>query len=271
MKRGILSLVASIALASTLSLANDKVYAVVDGEEITSTEINLVLRDPRIDFETLPAETKERVISQVIEKKLLTKKAVSSGIEKLPQYKETLNKIKKDLALELWMQEEYKKVTVSEKDAKDFYNKNQDKFKTKDMLEARHILLKDEKAAKEVISELDKAKDKKAKFIELAKAKSTGPTGKDGGYLGRFAPAQMVPEFSKAASELEVGTYTKTPVKTQFGYHIIYLEGKDMSKVMKFEEVKDKIEQSVIQEKFRDKIKAISDEIRKSTKIEIKK
>lgn len=85
---------------------------------------------------------------------------------------------------------------------------------------ARHILLKEEDEAKKLIEELDKGAD----FSELAKEHSTGPSGANGGELGWFSPKQMVAPFSEAAAALEKGSYTKAPVKTQFGWHIIILD-----------------------------------------------
>lgn len=268
-KRLVLSLVTTLALTTTSLMAKD-VYATVDGENITKDDISVVLRNPKIDFDTLPEKTQETVINQLVEKKLLTKKALSSGIEKEATFKEALAKIKKDLALEIWMQEEFKKVSVSDKEIKEYYTKNEDKFQTDEKLKARHILLKDEAAAKSVIKELNGAKDKLAKFTELAKSKSTGPTGKNGGSLGEFSAKQMVPEFSKAASALKKGAYTKSPVKTQFGYHVIYLEDKTAAQKLSFDDVKVKIKQALIQEKFRDSIKDVVSELRKKANISIK-
>lgn len=87
-------------------------------------------------------------------------------------------------------------------------------------LKARHILLESEEAAKAVITELDGGAD----FQELAKTKSTGPSGPQGGDLGWFGPGRMVPEFWEASLALEAGRYTSAPVKSQFGWHVILLE-----------------------------------------------
>jgi len=87
---------------------------------------------------------------------------------------------------------------------------------------ARHILVKEETEAVAIIAELDKGGD----FAELAKTKSTGPSGIQGGDLGWFSSDQMVPPFSEAVDKLEKGSYTKTPVQTQFGWHVIILEDK---------------------------------------------
>lgn len=158
MKKSILSFVACLTLATTASVASDKVYATVNGDNVTNEDIAVILKDPRINFETLPENAKTQVVNQAIEKKLLTKKAMNSGVEKLPEYKEALEKIKKDLSLEVWMQQEFKKVDVSDKELKEFYDSNIDKFKVKETLEARHILVATEKEAKAIIDELKKLK-----------------------------------------------------------------------------------------------------------------
>lgn len=85
---------------------------------------------------------------------------------------------------------------------------------------ARHILLKTEDDAKAVIAELDKGTD----FAELAKTKSTGPSGPNGGDLGWFEAGQMVKPFADATASMEKGSHSATPVKTQFGWHVIKLE-----------------------------------------------
>ncbi|MDX9796296.1 MAG: peptidyl-prolyl cis-trans isomerase [Arcobacteraceae bacterium] len=268
-KKWVLSFVTALALTTT-SLSAKDVYATVDGENITKEDIAVVLRNPQVDFDTLPVKTQEMVINQLVEKKLLTKSALKSGVEKNSSFKEALEKIKKDLALEIWMQEEFKKISVSDKEISDYYAKNQEQFITQEKLNARHILVQSEDEAKAVIKSLDASKNKLESFIELAKTKSTGPTGKNGGSLGEFAANQMVPEFSSAAAALQKGTYTKTPVKTQFGYHVIYLEDKTPSKKLNFDEVKEQIKQVLTQEKFRNNIKDVVAKLKESAKIVIK-
>jgi parvulin-like peptidyl-prolyl isomerase len=269
MKKTILSVVTALALtASTLSAADS--YASVNGDDITTQDVAQLLRGQNVKFDALPKETKDKVIQQLIEKKLLTQKAVNSGIEKDAKYKEALENIKKDLALELWMQKEFVKIKATDSEAKDFYNKNKDKFKTPGTLEARHILLKTEAEAKDIIAKLNIAKNKKGSFEELAKKFSIGPTKEKGGYLGKFQAKQMVPEFSDAAMKLKKGEYTKTPVKTQFGYHVIYLENKESSKALDFDKVKPKINQLLVQEKYGKMIKAEVEKLKKDAKIIIK-
>lgn len=267
-KKLTLSLVTALTLTSTSALA-EKVYATVDGEKVTDEDIKTVLRNPEVKFSTLPDDTKKQIINQMIEKKLLTIKAIQSDIRTSKQYKDAIAKLEKDLALEVWMQREFKKIKITDAQIKDFYNKNSEKFKKGEQLKARHILVENEKDANAIIKELNNAKDKKAKFIELAKSKSTGPSGARGGDLGWFDERQMVPEFSKAASALKKDSYSKKPVKTQFGHHIIYLEDKKSSSKVTLEEASNKIKQILLQEQFRLNIKSISDKLRKTSKIVI--
>jgi len=268
-KKFVSSLIATLAItASSLSAA--ETFGSVNGDKITKQDVAVILRNPNIDFNTLPKKSKDQVIEQVIEKKLLTANAVKSGVDADVQYKDALAKLKRDLALEIWMQKEYKKVSVSDADKKKYYNKNKDRFKVPATLEARHILTKTEKEAKALIKTLDKASNKKDEFIKLAKTKSTGPSGPQGGYLGKFPETKMVPAFSKAAKALSKGKYSKTPVKTQFGYHVIYLEDKVPAKSLAFDKVKSKISQVLLQEKFRAHIKSKADSLRKNAKIVIK-
>ncbi len=113
-----------------------------------------------------------------------------------------------------------------------------------------------------MIAELDSG----ANFAELAKSKSTGPTAKNGGDLGWFKPNQMVPPFAQAVSEMKKGSYTKKPVKTQFGWHVIKLEDERKLTPPKFEEVKEQI-RSI---KTNQKIQQYVIELRKKAKVDIK-
>ncbi len=270
MKKLILSVVAASVLITSSSMAAEKVYAKVNGMDVTAGDIAMVIRNPRINFDQLPAQTQQKIIAQAIDSKLLTQKAIKDGIEKTDTYKEALKKVKNDLALEVWMKKQYKNATVSDKEAKEFYNKNKDKFKQPAQVKARHILVKTEKEAKEIISQLKGLKGKalEDKFIELAKSKSTGPSGANGGELGWFSAKRMVPEFSKAAFALKKGEITLKPVKTQFGYHIIYIEDKKDGGVVPFDKVKENIKAQLKIQKFQKNVQAVAKKLRKTAKVE---
>ncbi len=270
LKKGIIGAVAALTITTTSLFAEGKTYAVVNGDAVTDTDVALILRNPNINFEELPKTTKDRVINQLIDNKLLRQHAVKSGIEKDPKYKETLESLKKDLALQVWMQNFSQNIKVTEKEEKEFFEKNKAKFKSNEQLKARHILVKSEAEAKSLIDTLKKSKDLEAKFIELAKTKSVGPSGKNGGDLGWFPLNKMVPEFSDAASKLKVKTFTQEPVKTQFGYHVIYLEDRKGAQKVTFGAVKAQIKQMIAQERFSKELQALASKLKKDAKIEYK-
>ena len=111
---------------------------------------------------------------------------------------------------------------------------------------ARHILVKTEEEAKAVIADLDAGKD----FAELAKTKSEDSNKDDGGDLGWFSKGRMVPEFEEAAFALEKGAYTKTPVQSQFGFHVIKLEDRRDVQPPALEQVEPQVRQLVMRDKY---------------------
>jgi len=125
---------------------------------------------------------------------------------------------------------------------------------------ARHILVKTEAEAQSIIAELGKGAD----FAELAKKDSIDPGGKSGGDLGYFGHDDMVKEFADAAFALPVGQYTKTPVKTQFGWHVIKVEDHRVGKPPSFEDARQEVSQLVA----RDIVEAKLKELRSGAKIE---
>jgi parvulin-like peptidyl-prolyl isomerase len=168
---------------------------------------------------------------------------------------------------------ELDKIAVTEKEMQDYYNKNKEEFNEKESVHARHILVKEEADAKSIIDEIKSLKGDalKDKFIELAKAKSTGPSGPKGGDLGFFVSGQMVPEFNDAVFKMSVGTVTQAPVKTQFGFHIIYLEEKRPEATRSFADVKSVIDQRLKLEKFKTAVKAKMQALEKEAKIVVAK
>ncbi len=121
MKKIVMSLVASLVLVTGLNAGD---YGSVDGDEITKQDIAMVLQDPRIEFEKLPDTAKKQVIEQIVNRKLIAKNALKTGIDKDPQYVEAISGIKEDLALQVWQKNEVDKLKFTEQDKKDFYENN---------------------------------------------------------------------------------------------------------------------------------------------------
>jgi len=252
-------IVASLLLVSTLVSASTLVT--VNGTQITQQDVDTALMNATQGrFNQVPAdkqaEFRKQVLEQLIAKELVFADAKKTGVLKSKDFKDEYAKvqerIKKELAIQVWQKQQLDKVKVSNKELKSYYDKNKEEFNEKESVHARHILVKTEAEAKAVVKEVKSLSgvSLKTKFIELAKAKSTGPSGPKGGDLGYFAQGQMVPEFNNKVFSMKVGTVS-APVKTQFGYHVIYLEDKKSKKTLSFTEVKSFIEQRLKMEKFK--------------------
>lgn len=268
------------ALLCACSLSSANTLVTVNGVAITEYDVDSELMNATQGrFNQVPvekqAEFRRQVLEQLVAKELVFSDAKKTGIldskEFKDEYVKVQEKVKKELAIQVWQQKELEKIKVSDKDLKKYYNANKEEFNEKESVHARHILVKEnaESEAKSIISQLKSLKGDalKSKFIELAKAKSTGPSGPKGGDLGYFAKGQMVPEFDKKVFAMKVGTITSTPVKTQFGYHIIYLEDKKSKTTKSFSEVKSFIEQRLRMEEFKTFIQAKMEKLRDSATI----
>jgi peptidyl-prolyl cis-trans isomerase C len=135
---------------------------------------------------------------------------------------------------------------VTEDEVKARYDQEVAALPKQEEVRARHILVKTEEEAKQIIADLDAGKD----FIEIAKEKSTDPNKTEGGDLGYFTKGRMVPEFEEVAFALEKGTYTKTPVQTQFGFHVILVEDNRDAPPPAFEAVEQQVRQLVMRDKY---------------------
>ena len=120
---------------------------------------------------------------------------------------------------------------------------------------ARHILVETQAAAQEIIGQLKSGAD----FEELAKEKSTGPSGPNGGDLGWFPPDQMVKPFSDAVANLENGSFTQDPVQTQFGWHVILREDSRQAEPPTLDSVREVVKQRVEQVKFQQYLESLRD------------
>ena len=266
------------ALLITSSIAAAQTLVTVNGSAITQNDVDSALMNATQGrFNQVPAdkqaEFREQVLKQLIGKELAYGDAKKTGVlnskEFKDEYKKVQERIKKDLAIQVWQKQQLDKITVSSKDEKSYYNSNKEEFNQKESVHARHILVKTEAEAKKIIAELKplSGNQLKAKFIELAKSKSTGPSASKGGDLGFFAKGQMVPAFNDKVFSMKKGTITTTPVKTQFGQHVIYVEDKKAGAMRKFDEVKSFIEQRLKLEKFKEVMKTKMESLEKKATI----
>lgn len=263
------------AVLSVGAIAAD-VVAVVNDKSVTMDDVNAFLRtipDANVNYDSLAKDVKEKVLNQIIEKQLLLDEATKEGIQSSDEYKKELERVSKELAFEIWMKKQFEKISVSDDEAKKFYDANGDKFKQPELFNARHIIVKTEAEAKKILSELKSApKDKlEDAFAESAKKHTIDGTKESGGKLGWFAEGRMVKEFYVATKAMKKGEMSKAPVKTQFGYHLIYLIDQKPAGKVTFENAKEQIKQVVKMDKFKDSVSARGKGLREKAKVEIKK
>ncbi len=260
----------AVAVMATSIVASD-ILVTVNGKNITKQDAEqfVAAAQPNARYSQLDKAQKDMIKQRLVEKVLFTELAKKEGVENDPEFKAAIERIKEELLVNIWMKKQLDNTLVSDSEAKEFYEKNKEKFKQPETVTASHILVKTEDEAKAIIKELKSLKGAalKEKFVMLAKEKSTGPSGPKGGELGTFSKAQMVPEFSKAVWALKDGTVTLEAVKTQFGYHVIYLEKKNAALELPYEAVKDKIIASLKQKQFAVKIAEVAKELKSKAKI----
>lgn len=241
-------IVAALAIASSATAqdAEDKVVATIDGNPVYASQLALAEAEMGSQFQRLPEDQRRAaVLSALIDIKLMAKQAEEAGVPETEDFKKKLQFLRdRTLHNEYFRTQVVEALTEDEVRAR--YEKEIAAMPAEQEIRARHILVDSEEQAKAIIAELDAGKD----FIELAKEKSTGPSGEQGGDLGYFTRGRMVPEFEEAAFALEPGTYTKEPVKTEFGWHVIEVEDKRDAAPPTYEQVADQIQRLMMQEKY---------------------
>ncbi|TQR34668.1 peptidylprolyl isomerase [Campylobacter sp. MIT 99-7217] len=266
----------SLVLAGLLSAVslNAAVVATMNGKNVTDTEISEafapVLRGQ--NFKDLTADQKQELILRYMGAKLIAEDAKKQNLEKDPLYAKALENAKEQILMQIYQEKIFNSIKVDESKIKAFYEQNKAKFIRPAGVKARHILVKTEKEARDVIAELKGLKGNALteKFAQLAAAKSIDGSARQGGDLGWFGTEDMVKPFSDAAFSLKNGTITQNPIKTEFGYHVILKEDSQAKKQLSYNDVKaDLINQAKAQEagaKLNEKVQ----ELLKNAKVEIK-
>ncbi len=239
----------------------DAVVAKVGNLEITQSELDLAVANLDPQLSQLPDEQKKvAALSGAIDVKLLAGNAEGEGLKDDAEFKKRMAFIA-DRELHNLYFKKHVVDAVTDDEVKARYEKEIAALPKQEEVRARHILVKSEDEAKAIIADLDAGKD----FVELAKAKSTDPNKSEGGDLGYFTKGRMVPEFEEAAFAMEKGSYSKTPVKTQFGFHVIKIEDKRDAAPPAYETVAAQVRQLVM----RDKYLAIIEKAKADQKVEI--
>jgi len=252
-------------LAATMpftGFAADEPIAVVNGKPITLQTYEFFLRQLQAERPNANLSgNRQLVVNELINRELLYQDAVKKKLDKDPEVAFALEQLRMNTMIQANVGKVASGADVTDAKLKKEYD---EKIATADISEykARHILLKTEADANAVIKELNNG----AVFSDVAKAKSTGPTGPEGGDLGWFKAGQMVPPFSQALATMKKGTYSKQPVQTQFGWHVILLEDTRKATPPKFEDVKPQMANMMRSQQVGSYIESL----RKNAKVDIK-
>ncbi|MEE9314460.1 MAG: peptidylprolyl isomerase [Rhizobiaceae bacterium] len=242
----------SLAFSSGVFAQESVTVAKVGDRVITKADLDQAIKDMGQQFQNFPeAERRARALDSIIDINVLAIEAQKAGLDKDPEINRRIQLLTARALHNGYFQSKIQP-SVTDESLKARFDAEITKTKPEQEVSARHILVKTEEEAKAIIKELDGGAD----FIELAKTKSTGPSGPKGGDLGFFGKGRMVPAFEAAAYALEKGNYTKTAVKTQFGFHIIKVDDKRDRELPTFEASKDQLRQVMLTEAYAKAVKA---------------
>jgi peptidyl-prolyl cis-trans isomerase C len=180
------------------------------------------------------------LVDRLIDLKLLSGAADNADLENDPEVEERVAELKRNVVRDVYL-ERYIHEAVTEEEIRAAYDEYLEQNPPRPEIKARHILVETREEAEDAIGSLDAGAD----FAELASDLSVGPSAAQGGDLGWFGEGRMVEAFSDAAFALEVGEYTKEPVETQFGWHIIKLDDRREIEPNSFEDMEEELRQTL--------------------------
>ena len=212
--------------ASTIAHANDQIsIGTLNGKDIWLDDVLRAAERLPEEFQQAPLEDYySQLVNDIIDSQLAANAARDDAYDKKPDIAAAMQMAANRVLAESWLAEKVR-TEVTETAIQKAYDKFVDDTASREQVTASHILVETEAEAEAIIIALQNGAD----FAELAKEKSTGPSGPNGGALGTFGRGQMVPAFETAAFNLAIGNHSDTPVQTQFGWHIIKVDSKDIA------------------------------------------
>lgn len=234
---------AQAAAKAAAKSASDPVVARVNNVEIRNSQVLAAIQTLPPQYRSLPeAQLFPNILDQMVVRELLYQQAEKDKLQNDAEVKQQVEEARRRAMEEAYLTRSVNK-DITDAKLKAAYAEMIKTLPKQEEVHARHILVKTEAEAKEVIAELNKGAD----FAKLAKEKSTGPSAKNGGDLGYFTKDQMVPAFADAAFALKPGQYTKTPVKTQFGWHVIEVLDRRIAPPPSFADSEDQLRKQLAQ------------------------
>ncbi len=240
-----------------------KVLAEVGSYKLYEEDVeDLIEKDTQIQkiLESKP-ELRDEIVRALVNRwvnlSLLALAGKKEGIDKDPEVKKELIEIEKSILAKKYFEKKVKKLNINEREIKEYYKKNKERYKEPEGVHVKHILIYIPKDADKATEKkaLEKAKQiraqilKGAKFEELAKIYSDDAgSKKKGGDLGIIKKGQTISEFEKVIFKLKPGEISR-PIRSSYGYHIVKVEEKIPEKILPFEEVKDLVKEDYLQKK----------------------
>ena len=248
----------ALAMLSPLAVHAQNI-AIVNGKAVPKARLDALIKQVSAQAaaqgQQLPPDIEQRARDKVVLDEIFLQEAEKRGLAGNPEYKTQMEQARQAVLVQTLFNDFQKKNVTTDAEIKAEY----EKFKGQSggtEYRARHILVEKEDDAKAVVAKIKAG----AKFEDVAKKESKDPgSGENGGDLDFASPGSYVPEFSQAMVKLKKGEMTETPVKSQFGFHVIKLEDTREAKFPPIEEVRAQIEQRLGQMKmsaFRDEIRA---------------
>ncbi|HTH97066.1 MAG TPA: peptidylprolyl isomerase [Stellaceae bacterium] len=250
---------AFVGIAHAASDNSDPVAAVVNGKTFHKSDVVALQRDLPQELQQVPLDQiYNKLVEQLVDRQLMQDAAAKANMANDPEVKKRLADLKPRVEVQVYV-ERVSSAGVTDAKLHALYDKVAANQKPVEEIHARHILVNTEDQAKAIIAQLDKGGD----FAKIANEKSIDK-GEAGGDLGWFTADKMVPEFSDAAFKLKKGEYTHTPVKSQFGWHVIQVLDTRQMPPPSFDSVKDQLTQQVQAEVLNDKV----NELRSKSKVQ---
>ena len=245
-------LVVLLAVAALPAVAQ---VATVNGKPIPSARVDSVIKDVEARGQQKDSpELRKQITEKLVELEILSQEAEKRGLDKDAETKEKIALNRETVLANALIQAQLKKIVVKDSDIAAEYEKIKAAQSQRQEYHARHILVKTEDEAKDIIAKLKNG----AKFDDLAKEKSIEPgADKSGGDLGWSTPEGYVPEFSAAMIKLDKGQFTDTPVHTQFGWNVIKMEDKRQGQVPSLDDVKPRLTEMMKQKQMEDFITSL--------------
>ena len=254
------TLFATILLSSSALAEEPKVIVEVDNFNLNTMHFAYFAAKQTPDGEP-SAEQQIKLLNELVNTFILSNSAEGQALAQQPDLAAAIDVSRARLITQALIENTLENSPVTDAEIKAVYDE-QYAGKTKQEFKARHILVRTEDEAKALIKQLDDGAD----FAQLAKEHSTGPSSSAGGDLGWFEKDMMVKPFADAVVTMTNGTHSSSPVKTQFGWHIILREdAKDLGAV-ELAQVKDDIISSLRTQKLRSLINTL----RENAKVEVK-